>query len=234
MKMGIGQLLKRILPPSYAFGPLVAAVSLNMVTYFGVRLINADRTHYMIQTPLDARIPLVSAFVVIYFLAFGQWVLGYLLCCHESREVCLRVITGDLIAKALTMIIFLIYPTTMLRPQVTGSGLFDRAVAWLFSIDAPDNLFPSIHCLESWICLRSSFYLKKVPAWYRPFSVVFSLLVFASTVLLRQHQLPDIPAGIMAAELGLWISGRWFPLTDSKKDTEYSRYGISIENRNGD
>ena len=38
--------------------------------------------------------------------------------------------------------------------------------------------------------------------------LVFTLLVCASTVLVKQHFLPDIAGGILGAELGLLLSRR--------------------------
>ena len=35
-----------------------------------------------------------------------------------------------------------------------------------------------------------------------------TLLVFASTLLVKQHVLVDVPAGILAAELGLFLANK--------------------------
>ena len=37
---------------------------------------------------------------------------------------------------------------------------------------------------------------------------ILSLAIYASTVLVRQHLVLDIPAGILVGEIGLWISRR--------------------------
>ena len=50
--------------------------------------------------------------------------------------------------------------------------------------------------------------MKKMPSWYKPFTLVFSLLVFASTVLLKQHLLIDIAGGILVAEVCIQIAAR--------------------------
>ena len=71
------------------------------------------------------------------------------------------------------------------------------------------NLFPSIHCLESWCCIHAAFEMKKVPNWYKGVTVVMSLGVFASTLLVKQHVLLDMFGGIAVFEAGLLLAGRF-------------------------
>lgn len=208
-KQRLRVLAEKWMPPAYSWIPLCAVVVINFMVYGGVRLINQNRAHHILSIPADDLVPLWTPFVLVYLLAFVQWVAGYYLAARESREVCWRVASGDIIAKLITCVIFLAYPTTLMRPDITGHSFFDWVTRIIYAVDAPDNLFPSIHCLESWVCFRSSLWLKKVPGWYKGLSFIFTLLVFASTVFLKQHLLLDIPSGVLLAELGLWAAGRF-------------------------
>ena len=78
----------------------------------------------------------------------------------------------------------------------------------VYAGDLPGNLFPSIHCLESWICFRGAIGMKRTPRWYAPAMLVLTLMVFASTLLVKQHVLVDIPAGVLVAEVGLLLSDK--------------------------
>ena len=100
-------------------------------------------------------------------------------------------------------------PTTMERPEVVGTSVFDWLVKFIYHMDAPVNLFPSIHCLESWCCIHAAFEMKKVPNWYKGVTVVMSLGVFASTLLVKQHVLLDMFGGIAVFEAGLLLAGRF-------------------------
>ena len=204
----ITEKLRDYIPPRYSWPLLAGALLTNMAVYNGARFINRSRTHYILSLPLDDRIPLCTPFVVIYLLAFVQWAAGYVLAARESREVCHDIAVGDIFAKLICFVIFLMVPTTLIRPEVIGSSIFDRLTRLVYSLDAPDNLLPSIHCLESWMCLRGSLMIKEAPSWYRPASFIFTILVCASTVFMKQHLLPDIPTGILAAEIGLWLARR--------------------------
>ncbi len=196
-----------LLPP-YSRVPLLAMAGCGFLTYYLTRPISQQLPHYDLSLPLDAAIPFVPAFSVIYVLAYLQWVVGFVLIARESREVCRRVLFGEIIAKLLCMVCFLVIPTTMSRPEVVPDGFFN-AIMWLiYRLDAADNLFPSIHCLESWVCFRGALHMKKLGPWYRYFSFFFGLLVFASTVLVKQHVAVDIIGGILAAEIGQQIAWR--------------------------
>ena len=207
-KQRIQQELERILP-SYARIPLVLLVIINLIVYEGTQFLMLHAKHWDLALPLDARIPFRPAWIVIYILAYLQWAVGYVLIARESRAHCNRVLAGEIIAKFICMLFFIALPTRIERPVVEGSGVFAALTRLIFASDLPGNLFPSIHCLESWICFRGAIGMKRVPRWYAPAMLAFTLMVFASTVLVKQHVLVDIPAAILVAELGLWLSGRF-------------------------
>ena len=203
-----GGLLTAIKPPRYAWKYLILAFGMNMAVYYIAPWINQGRRHYVMALPLDEALPLVCAFIAIYLLAYLQWGISYLMIAREGEGYCRQVVLGDVLAKVITLAIFLAIPTTMTRPEIAGGGLFEKLTALIYRIDRPENLFPSIHCLESWLACRIGFQLKGVPAWYKWVCLVFSLLVFASTLLVKQHVAVDVLGGIVVAEAGLFISGK--------------------------
>lgn len=206
-KQRIQQGLERILP-SYARIPLVLLVIINLIVYEGTQFLMLHAKHWDLALPLDARIPFRPAWIVIYILAYLQWAVGFIVISRESREHCYRVFMGEIIAKFICMLFFIALPTRIERPVVEGSGVFAALTRLIFASDLPGNLFPSIHCLESWICFRGAIGMKRVPRWYAPAMLAFTLMVFASTVLVKQHVLVDIPAGVLVAEAGLLLSDK--------------------------
>ena len=120
---------------------------------------------------------------------------------------------------------FLAFPTTNTRPLITGSGLWNQAALWLYSIDAADNLFPSIHCLVSWFCYLGIRGRKEIPRWYQSVSMVIAILVFASTLLTKQHVIVDVAGGILLAEFCFFIGRK----TDLYRI--YERLGSRIEQK---
>nr|MCR4923019.1 hypothetical protein [Lachnospiraceae bacterium] len=192
--------------PRYSVLPLLAMLAMNGLAYFGTRVFTSTRFHYNIETPLDNLLPFVPAFIIIYLAAYFQWIYCYIRIGHEDKSYCYRIFFGEIIAKLLCLIIFMSFPTTLSRPDVRGSGIFERLVAQLYAMDAADNLFPSIHCLESWACYRGCSNISSLPEWFKKGNLIFTILVFASTVLLKQHVLTDIAGGVIVFEIGLILA----------------------------
>ena len=213
--MNFKRKLDDLLPP-YTHIPLVSMVCVHALTYYATRPVTQKMTHFDFSLPIDGAIPFVPAFSIIYVLAFVQWIAGFILIARDSRELCCRVISGEIISKLICMALFLLVPTTMTRPDIVSDGFFDTVVSSIYRLDAADNLFPSIHCLESWVCFRGAMQMKKMGPWYRYFTLLFSLLVFASTVLIKQHVATDICGGILTAEIGQQIAQRTTFIRESK------------------
>lgn len=201
--------LEKLLP-KYTRIPLLIVLCFNMFTYFGTKLLVSPERYHDLSAIFADPLPLVPAFVFIYILAFLQWGLGFIIIARDSRERCYRVLSAELISKFLCMCVFLIYPTTLTRPPLPESGFSAFALSIVYWIDTPAiNLFPSLHCAESWFCFRGAIGLRqfgKWGKWYVWFQLVFTLLVFAATLLVKQHVWPDILGGLAAAELGMLLS----------------------------
>jgi membrane-associated phospholipid phosphatase len=84
----------------------------------------------------------------------------------------------------------------------------DEEVRFLYTVDKPVNLFPSIHCMASWFCCIGLRKCKEIPEWYKLMSVLIAISVFISTLATRQHVLWDVAGGIGVAELTWFISNR--------------------------
>ena len=211
--------------PLYTLVPLASMVCVHFLTYYATRLITRNMAHFDLSLPVDAAIPFIPAFAVIYVLAYVQWIVGYILIARDSRELCRRVIAGEIISKLICMALFLLVPTTMARCRIVSDSFFSRFVGTIYRLDAADNFFPSIHCLESWVCFRGAMQMKRVKPWYRYFTLAFSLLVFASTVLIKQHAAVDIAGGVLTAEIGQQIAQKIQPKGRKILSFKRNRFG---------
>jgi len=201
----IKNFLDWLLPP-YARLPALALILADIVCYYGTKAIDAHRVLHPISTALDDALPLVPAFIFIYVLAYAQWALAIVTILRDSRERCFRVVSAVIWGMLLAMLAMLLYPTVMTRPQVEVRDLATWLLDRIYRADAPTHVFPSMHCLCSWICFRGSLGLKKTPPWFAWAMLAFTLLVFASVILVKQHVWPDILGGVAAAELGLLLT----------------------------
>lgn len=199
--------LKKItgIVPAYGFFPLVFSFVFNCLVYSGSRAVAGSWYHHNIESNLDLRLPFLPQFLIIYFGCYIFWAANYILAARQDREEVYRFFTADFISRCVCLMIFLAYPTTNTRPVIEGSGFWDLLTGWLYSIDAADNLFPSIHCLVSWFCFLAVKGQKKIPIWYKAVSFILAVLVFLSTLFTKQHVIVDVAGGIFLAQGCFWI-----------------------------
>ena len=199
--------LKKItgIVPAYGLFPLVFSFVFNCLVYSGSRAVAGSWYHHNIESNLDLRLPFLPQFLIIYFGCYIFWAANYILAARQDREEVYRFFTADFISRCVCLVIFLAYPTTNTRPVIEGSGFWDLLAGWLYSIDAADNLFPSIHCLVSWFCFLAVKGQKKIPIWYKAVSFILAVLVFLSTLFTKQHVIVDVAGGIFLAQGCFWI-----------------------------
>lgn len=206
--------------PLYGVLPIVCSVVFNVLVYSGNRILTSGWKHYDLSLPIDDRIPFESWAIVFYIGAYLLWVVGFLLIAREEKALCYELFSGELLGKLLCLLFFLFLPTRMAdRPDLSEAhSLFDRLTQIIYALDPPDNLFPSIHCMESWVVLRASFRCRRLrrPVIWRVTSLFGALAVFLSTLLVKQHVLLDVVGGVAVAEAGFLLSrvlnaGRIYP-----------------------
>ena len=197
--------------PPYAWCSLGAMFVVQMLVYSGTHVFLPYLTAHVLTTSLDDAIPFIPQWVVIYFLAFVTWLVNGVWILSESKPHGYRFACTYMLALLISGAVFLIYPGTMARPAITGSGLFPAWMRFLYWIDSPSNLCPSLHVLISYFCWRGTLGCRKIPTWYKWFSFVFAILVCFSILFVKQHALVDIPAALIVAELS-FLLGRLLKL----------------------
>lgn len=199
------------LPPDGRRIWLLPLISLtwNQLVYCGGGWLSRNLPHYDMTLPVDWATPFLPWTVLIYLGCYLFWALNYVLCARQEKRQAYRFFAADLLSKTVCLLFFLLLPTTNLRPEVTGTGLCDQLIALVYEIDAPVNLFPSIHCLVSWLSWIGVRTQQDIPRWYRLFSLGMAVAVCLSTLTTKQHVVLDVAGGILLAELSYWIAGIW-------------------------
>ncbi len=198
--------LKSIVPV-YARLPLIIVALMHCGSYFFTKLVTTDFYHYDLSVALDDVLPFCSFFIVFYIGAYIQWVLSLTYHARQSREICYKLSAGYIISGILCIVFFLAMPTEIVRPEITENTVFGFLTKAIYYFDTPAvNLFPSMHCLASWVCFRTALWIRPIKKLYVAFQLVFTLLVFLSTVFLKQHFAVDILGGILVGEIGLLVA----------------------------
>ena len=203
--------LHKFVPP-YAGFPLALAGLMNLVSYtvskwiqtlFGLESRAVDMT-----TAFDAAIPFEAIWIFPYLVTFVFWFYLYTTVAKESPQAAYRLVTADVLGKLVCMIFFIAMPTTNVRPEVTGTGFLPFVVRFVYWIDAPSNLFPSLHCFIAWLGTRQILEAKRLrfPTLNGVLCVIGSLIVFASTLFTKQHVIADVVSGVVLAEICFLIA----------------------------
>lgn len=207
-----GDKMKKRLRAADIFGTsiLFAIIAAAFVlSYFLTKLCLFGREYFTPHTFIDDLVPLWTPSVVVYVLAYVQWIFCLVAIVFQDREHKYRSVSAIMYAILISAVIFIVLPTNTVRPEITGNSIFDRLLKLIYLSDTPVNVLPSFHCMASWIVSRCLAADSKTPRWVNALNFTFTLLVFASVLLTKQHLFLDIPAAILVAEIALLISKRF-------------------------
>lgn len=191
--------------PKYGFLSVIFCFIFNSAIYSGLQMAMKKARHFDLTTDWDRAVPFVPGWAFIYLGCFLFWIANYILITRQGKEGWYKFAAGDYLSRIICGLFFVLLPTTNLRPEIVGDGLAQELVRFIYRMDAPTNLFPSVHCLVSWLCFIGIRGKEYVPKWYQAFSCIFAIAVFASTLFTKQHFIADVVASVIIAELCYYI-----------------------------
>ena len=157
---------------------------------------------HIIHMKVDDYIPFCEYFIIPYYLWFifiAVTVLSLHFINYDKKEYWKLVLSLG-IGMTLFIIISLIFPNGQeLRPSLSGDGIFIEMVRYLYKIDTPTNVFPSIHVFNTIACCIAVFrhrgfhFRRLVPAAIG----ILGTLIVLSTIFLKQHTLLDVAGAIV-------------------------------------
>lgn len=200
MMKKVRSLIEKIIPID-ALLACCFSVLWNWVAYYGVRYFYGGRRFYDMTTYIEEQIPVLPWTVFIYYAFFPLVGINIFLLARNEKQRLFQYVIADFIGKSICLACFLIVPTTNIRPNITGSDISSVVMRSLYARDPANNLFPSIHCLDSWFVLlfigKSTWSWK----WYKVFTCVLAVAICLSTLTTKQHVVPDVIMGIALAEV---------------------------------
>jgi membrane-associated phospholipid phosphatase len=149
-----------------------------------------------LHTALDSAIPVVPIFVIPYDslqpYIYATLILFLLFRSKYFQSACLAMITVWFISYAF----YYFLQSEVIRPVLTGTDTFSKMVMNVYAGDNAYNDFPSLHTSLSAIL---AIHWVKVN---RPLGIVLSIwttLIVASTLLVKQHYIADMIFGLALA-----------------------------------
>lgn len=207
--MKLKNTLNRWLPLSSAASFIIIIVT-HAVVWCMTKLLTADAAATNFAIPADESIPLVPVWVVVYVLTFVFWAMGILMVLRQPEPQQSRMVAGIMLGEIICCIFFIAVPSCVVRPEITGKDAFSLMLAIIYTTDTPTNCFPSMHCMFAYLVFRQSL-CSRVSGKMRVFCAVFAVLVFCSTLFVKQHVILDVVGGVLFGELA-FILGQKLPL----------------------
>lgn len=147
-----------------------------------------------LATALDDRIPFVPAFVFAYALYYVWLLLP--LPILTRRDDFYRALGAFALVELVALCVFLALPSRMVRPEFVPVGAAGYFLHQIYQVDQGWNVFPSLHVAHS--TLVALLYFRHRREFFPP--VAFGAgLIALSTVMVKQHYLLDLPAGVLLA-----------------------------------
>ena len=155
---------------------------------------------YYINYSLDKQIPFVPHFIYIYNLFYPFIFIAFYFLFKKDENNYYQGIIAGIIGFLFCDLIYLYYPTIMLRPPIPTNldFLTELVVKITYLVDEPAlNCFPSIHCLFCFQIIFSYIKSTKINTKNKILAIITSSLIIISTVLVKQHYVFDISSAFL-------------------------------------
>lgn len=186
---------------------------------------------HLIHSFVDDKIPFCEYFIIPYvlwyFVVIGS-VLYFALGSPGKKEYYQYMAT---LAVGMTffLIVSYVYPNGQdLRPELTGGNLFVQAVQFLYLIDTPTNIFPSMHVFNAVACCVALFHNKKCrqSRIFTAGNIILTAAIVLSTMFLKQHSVEDVVTALILNVICYQVFYRIIPENQEKFEKIFTRKEI--------
>lgn len=175
-----------------------ACVGLGVADYvasLGYDYLNHGPNRLFLRTPIDQALPVVPVFAVPY-VSLEPFIYGSLVVFLLFRARLFQSAVSSMIVTFLISYVFFAFLQTYVdRPVLTANDPFTEMIRGVYASDHPYNDFPSLHVSTSTI-IAIHWWKFSRRSW--PL-VLWAGLVALSTVMVKQHYVPDIAGGLVLA-----------------------------------
>jgi membrane-associated phospholipid phosphatase len=149
-----------------------------------------------LETPLDRPLPVVPIFAIPYVSLIpyiGLSLVAFLFFrIRVYRSAALTMIVVWFISYAF----YFFLQSYVARPAIMGADPFSGMIRTIYASDRPYNDFPSLHTsLSTVIAIHWWRFDRRIGM----FAALWTALIVASTVLVKQHYLADVAGGLVLA-----------------------------------
>mgnify|MGYP001407198155 CR=1 FL=1 len=181
--------------------------------YIPISTLTANRHHELI-TSFDRMIPFVPWTWWIYFPGYLLGLLAAIVFVKNDK-IYFRTVGAIMLAQIFNSLVYLLLPSTFPRPvDWQGSGLTAEAIRWFWTVDPPNNTFPSSHVALA-VLAASALWRERNPWRWLPTATAVGIIITVHTT--KQHYWVDTLAGLAMAAFCSWLVFKFFPLSRTQK-----------------
>ena len=193
----------------------------------------SDVRIHIIHSLADDKIPFCPYFIIPYvlwyFFLIGT-VIYFAVSCPSKKEYYQYLGTLG-VGMTLFLLISYVYPNgQQLRPDLSnaGNGIFISVIRFLYKIDTPTNIFPSMHVFNataSCIALYQNERCRKNKV-FTVGQIVLGVSIVLSTMFLKQHSVADVMTALILNILCYQLFYRVIPARQKRLSEVFTRKEI--------
>ncbi len=203
--------------------PIITTICLvifQTILYFLSKILQGDLN--LIGNTIDTKIPFLPVFFIPYCIwYFMIFLVPYYLYCKDKNKFVKYAIAYAL-CSIIGNIVFVAYPSTVARPEITGTDIFSLMAKLIYWIDTPTNCFPSLHCAISMLFILYVCEDKNTTLLTKISTIIMSILIMLSTLFTKQHVVSDLISGDLLAVI------IYFIVKPSKKLPNYIKSKLNL------
>lgn len=186
--------------------PTVITFAYEVLNWRNNQMLANGHALFKFPTALDAYIPFIPESAFFYYAYY--FILLYIAITAYTNKLRFRqAVTGIFFLTFASIASWTVVPSQMIRPDVSSCIDFACAlVKGMYEFDPGYNIMPSMHTGHSvFVMMLAWHYNRKQFAFIAP----VAMGVIASTVLMKQHYLADLPPGVALGMLGFYVGDRF-------------------------
>ena len=176
----------------------IALIAFQCAIFFITKLVQGEA--HILSSYIDDAIPFNAWFILPYYawylLIFIVPYYTYL----KDKNKFFKYIICYVVITIIANIVFMIYPSLVIRPDFKTNGLLTFMTNFIYWIDNPAiNCLPSLHCAISMLFILVICTMKNANFKFKIFIFIMSILIMFSTLFTKQHVFIDLVTGDILA-----------------------------------
>lgn len=170
---------------------IIALIIFQVFSYYVAKLTPFDA--HILTSNIDLKIPFLSGFIYFYIMWYILLFTLPLFMYIKDEEGLCKYFVSSFICLIISTLIFIFYPTIVIRPEIITNNFTNNIVSLIYLIDNPAmNCLPSGHCIICFLYIFTFFKNKNINISIRISVEIISILIILSTLFTKQHVIIDV------------------------------------------